>query len=122
MYGAYVEVAMTQLSAVAHELRGQWPSTGRVGLVERVGMVVPTDVTVMVAVPKSCKSEASTVRRSPARPRGHRPSCLRPVPQYVHASSARAAAAGVFVLAQLGTLWTTALAGTTAAGSGRKPT
>jgi molybdopterin synthase catalytic subunit len=59
---------MTQLRTIADELRGRGPSTGRVALVHRVGMLVPTDVTVASAVPTSSKAEAFKATRFWAKP------------------------------------------------------
>jgi len=57
-YEAYAEGALARLRAIAAELRGRWPATGRVVLVHRVGMLSLTDVSVVVAVSAPHRAEA----------------------------------------------------------------
>jgi molybdopterin synthase catalytic subunit len=62
-YEAYGEGFMGSLRVIAEQLRKRWPSTGRVALVHRVGMLAPTDVSVVVAVSAPHRAEAFEAAR-----------------------------------------------------------
>lgn len=62
-YEAYGQGAMASLSVIAGQLRKRWPATGRVALVHRIGMLAPTDVSVVVAVSAPHRAEAFEAAR-----------------------------------------------------------
>jgi molybdopterin synthase catalytic subunit len=62
-YEAYAEAATARLRAVAAELRQQWPALGRVVLVHRAGLLVPGDISVVVAVSAPHRPEAFEAAR-----------------------------------------------------------
>ena len=62
-YEAYAEVALNEMRSVAAELRGRWPATGRVALAHRTGLLVPTDISVVVSVSAPHRHEAFDAAR-----------------------------------------------------------
>lgn len=57
-YEAYEEQVGARLSAIAGEARTRWPAIGRVALLHRVGVLEPTDVSVLVVVSTPHRPEA----------------------------------------------------------------
>ena len=62
-YEAYDELALEKVRAAAVELRRRWPGTGRVALVHRTGPLLPTEVSVVVAVSAPHRGEAFDAAR-----------------------------------------------------------
>jgi len=62
-YEAYAEAATAQMKTVAAELRQQWPALVRVVLVHRAGLLVPGEVSVVVAVSAPHRPEAFEAAR-----------------------------------------------------------
>ena len=62
-YEAYGEGALARLRAVAREIRERWPATGRVALVHRTGLLVPTEVSAVAAVSAPHRAEAFEAAR-----------------------------------------------------------
>jgi molybdopterin synthase catalytic subunit len=62
-YEAYAEAATARMSTVAAELRQRWSDLGRVVLVHRTGLLVPGDVSVVVAVSAPHRPEAFEAAR-----------------------------------------------------------
>jgi molybdopterin synthase catalytic subunit len=62
-YEAYADLALQQMGEVAAELRRRWPGTGRTVLAHRTGPLVPTEVSVVVAVSAPHRAEAFDAAR-----------------------------------------------------------
>lgn len=62
-YEAYESAALQRMSEIAAELRRRWPLTGRVALHHRTGVLVPTEVSVLVAVSAPHRAEAFEAAR-----------------------------------------------------------
>ena len=62
-YEAYSEAALTAMWAIAEDLRTRWPATGRVAMLHRTGLLVPTDVSVVVSVSAPHRPEAFDAAR-----------------------------------------------------------
>jgi molybdopterin synthase catalytic subunit len=62
-YEAYADLALQAMQAVAHGLRRRWPATGRVALAHRTGPLLPTEVSVVVAVSAPHRAEAFDAAR-----------------------------------------------------------
>ena len=62
-YEAYADVAVRTMEAISLEMRGRWPSLGRVALLHRTGLLQPTDVSVVVAVSAPHRPEAFDAAR-----------------------------------------------------------
>jgi len=62
-YEAYTAVASTRMEAIAGEVRQRWPGTGRVALAHRTGLLIPGDVSVVVAVSAPHRAEAFDAAR-----------------------------------------------------------
>jgi len=62
-YEAYAGPALQSLAGIALELREKWPGVGRVALVHRTGLLVPTEVSVVVAVSAPHRDEAFLAAR-----------------------------------------------------------
>ncbi len=62
-YEAYDELALERMHAVAVELRRRWPGTGRAALAHRTGPLLPTEVSVVVAVSAPHRGQAFDAAR-----------------------------------------------------------
>ena len=62
-YEAYAGAARRLMGEVAGELRQRWPESGRVVLWHRTGTLVPTEVSVVVAVSAPHRAEAFEAAR-----------------------------------------------------------
>jgi len=62
-YEAYADLALDKMRAVAYDLRRRWPGTGRVALAHRTGPLVPSEVSVVVAVSAPHRAEAFDAAR-----------------------------------------------------------
>ncbi|HUB71411.1 MAG TPA: molybdenum cofactor biosynthesis protein MoaE [Acidimicrobiales bacterium] len=62
-YEVYEEAATAQLWEVAADLRRRWPVLGRIALLHRTGLLVPTDISVVVAVSAPHRPEAFEAAR-----------------------------------------------------------
>jgi molybdopterin synthase catalytic subunit len=62
-YEAYAEVATAQMKLVAADVRRRWPHVGRVALVHRAGLLVPGDISVVVAISAPHRPEAFEAAR-----------------------------------------------------------
>ena len=62
-YEAYVDGAEQAMRAIGTELRQKWPELGRVALLHRTGLLVPTEVSVVVAVSTPHRHEAFSAAR-----------------------------------------------------------
>ncbi|MGP8205582.1 MAG: molybdenum cofactor biosynthesis protein MoaE [Acidimicrobiales bacterium] len=62
-YEAYADLALEKMRAVAYDLRRRWPGTGRVVLAHRTGPLLPTEVSVVVAVSAPHRAEAFDAAR-----------------------------------------------------------
>lgn len=57
-YEAYQEGAEQAMATIAGEVRHKWPEVGRLALLHRTGLLVPTEVSVVVAVSAPHRKEA----------------------------------------------------------------
>jgi molybdopterin synthase catalytic subunit len=62
-YEAYGEVALKTMWDIAEDLRSRWPATGRMAMLHRTGLLVPTDVSVVVSVSAPHRPEAFDAAR-----------------------------------------------------------
>jgi molybdopterin synthase catalytic subunit len=62
-YEAYADLALEKMRAVAYDLRWRWPGTGRIALAHRTGPLLPTEVSVVVAVSAPHRAEAFDAAR-----------------------------------------------------------
>lgn len=62
-YEAYDAQVLPRLAAVAAEARTRWPTLGRLALLHRVGALVPTETSVVVAASAPHRSEAFDAAR-----------------------------------------------------------
>ena len=62
-YEAYVDGARRAMVAIAGEARRRWPELGRLAMLHRVGLMVPTDVAVVVAVSTPHRAQAFEAAR-----------------------------------------------------------
>ena len=62
-YEAYDEQVEPRLQVIVDEMRGRWPSVGRVVLIHRVGVVPVTESAVVVAVSAPHRDEAFLAAR-----------------------------------------------------------
>jgi molybdopterin synthase catalytic subunit len=62
-YEAYAELALEKMEGVARDLRRRWPGTGRAALAHRTGPLLPTEVSVVVAVSAPHRAEAFDAAR-----------------------------------------------------------
>jgi molybdopterin synthase catalytic subunit len=62
-YEAYAAGALREMRVITGELRQRWPSTGRVAMVHRAGLLSPGDVSVVVAVSAPHRPEAFEAAR-----------------------------------------------------------
>jgi len=62
-YEAYEEQVEPRLLVIVDEMRGRWPSVGRVVLIHRVGVVPVTESAVVVAVSAPHRNEAFLAAR-----------------------------------------------------------
>ena len=62
-YEAYADVAVRTMEAMAPEMRERWPCLGRVALLHRTGLLVPTEVSVVVSVSAPHRPEAFDAAR-----------------------------------------------------------
>ena len=62
-YEAYEEQVEPRLRVIVDEIRGRWPSVGRVVLIHRVGVVPVTESAVVVAVSAPHRDEAFLAAR-----------------------------------------------------------
>jgi molybdopterin synthase catalytic subunit len=62
-YEAYEEHVVPRLEAIAAEIREQWPMTGRIALVHRIGPLALTESSVVVAVSAPHRGEAFDAAR-----------------------------------------------------------
>jgi molybdopterin synthase catalytic subunit len=62
-YEAYAAVALDKMEAITREVRRRWPFVGRVALVHRTGLLVPSEVSVLVSVSAPHRPEAFDAAR-----------------------------------------------------------
>jgi molybdopterin synthase catalytic subunit len=62
-YEAYSEVALKTMWDIAQDVRSRWPGTGRVAMLHRTGLLVPTDVSVVVSISAPHRPEAFDAAR-----------------------------------------------------------
>jgi molybdopterin synthase catalytic subunit len=62
-YEAYASVALDKMGSIALELRRRWPFIGRVAMVHRTGLLVPSEVSVVVSVSAPHRPEAFDAAR-----------------------------------------------------------
>jgi molybdopterin synthase catalytic subunit len=62
-YEAYAAAALRCMAEVAGELRRRWPESGRVVLWHRTGILLPTEISVVVAVSAPHRTEAFEAAR-----------------------------------------------------------
>jgi molybdopterin synthase catalytic subunit len=62
-YEAYDEQVVPRLQAIADEVRGRWPSTGRIALLHRLGPLRLGDSSVLVVVSAAHRDEAFAAGR-----------------------------------------------------------
>ena len=62
-YEAYAGLALEKMEEVAQNMRLRWPGTGRVALVHRTGPLLPTEISVVVAVSAPHRAEAFDAAR-----------------------------------------------------------
>ncbi len=62
-YEAYTGVALDKMESIAQELRRRWPFIGRVAMVHRTGLLVPSEVSVVVSVSAPHRTEAFDAAR-----------------------------------------------------------
>lgn len=62
-YEAYEGVALDKMTSIAGRLRRRWPFVGRVALVHRTGLLVPSEVSVVVSVSAPHRPEAFNAAR-----------------------------------------------------------
>lgn len=62
-YQAYTSAALRAMGVIAGELRQKWPEVGRLVLVHRTGLLVPTEVSVVAAVSAPHRQEAFEAAR-----------------------------------------------------------
>jgi molybdopterin synthase catalytic subunit len=62
-YEAYEKAALREMESIVAKLRHSWPRTGRIALLHRTGLLVPSDVCVIVAVSAPHRAEAFEAAR-----------------------------------------------------------
>jgi molybdopterin synthase catalytic subunit len=62
-YEAYTSAALRAMQEIASEVRTTWPQVGRLAIVHRTGQLVPTEVSVVVAVSAPHRGEAFDAAR-----------------------------------------------------------
>jgi molybdopterin synthase catalytic subunit len=62
-YEAYQEGAEQAMATIAAEVRKKWPEVGRLALLHRTGLLVPTEVSVVVALSAPHRDAAFSAAR-----------------------------------------------------------
>ncbi len=62
-YEAYEEQVLPRIEAIADQMRGRWPSTGRVAILHRLGRLELTESSVVVAASAAHRAEAFEAAR-----------------------------------------------------------